>query len=47
LSYWFLAPVIIGIAFQVAAIVLHNYNRPELPAFAFFISIWALTMTKY
>ena len=47
LSYWFVAPVIVGIAFEVAALVSNDYNRPELPAFAFFISIWATTMLQY
>jgi hypothetical protein len=29
------------------ALVDYNFNRPELPVFAVFISIWALTMTRY
>ena len=47
LSYWFLFPVAIGIAFQVLAVYYDDYNRPELPAFAFFISVWALAMTRH
>jgi hypothetical protein len=39
--------VLIGIAFQVLAIYYDNYNRPELPAFAFFIAVWALSMARY
>lgn len=39
--------MLIGIAFQVAAIVLDNYNRPELPAFSFFICLWALSLTRF
>jgi len=40
-------PTLVGIAFQVMAIYFDDYNRPELPAFAFFISLWTVTMVRY
>ena len=47
LGYWIMYPVLVGIAFEVMALYFNDFNRPELPAFAFFIAIWMITMVRY
>lgn len=47
LGYWIMYPVLLGIAFEVMALYFNDFNRPELPAFAFFIAIWTVTMVRY
>jgi hypothetical protein len=45
---WILPIAIIGIAFETVAIVFENYSRPEIPTFAFFITIWNIfTIEKW
>ena len=42
-----MAPMLVGIAFEVLALYYRDFTMPELPAFAFFISIWGLTLHQY
>lgn len=39
---WLIVPAVVGTAFQISAVALHNYSRPEIPVFAFAISLWAV-----
>jgi hypothetical protein len=40
-------PAALGIPFQVAVLVTNNYSLDGLPALAFFIAMWAVTMTEF
>jgi hypothetical protein len=42
LAQWLIAPAVIGIPFQIAVFALNDYSAPFIPAFSFFVSVWAI-----
>jgi hypothetical protein len=46
-SSWIVLPAAVGVAFQAAAVSLHNYSRPEIPVFAFMVAVWAMLLHEH
>ena len=47
LCAWLVVPAVVGAAFQAAAVALNNYSRPEIPVYAFGVSVWAVLMQEH